>query len=95
MGLFNNVIYLRCSFTALQRVMGCNNCQPRAFYYNNSRAIGIILAVIEVISFVAGTLYFKRNGTEQSRVALNFWQSIIGAVTAYPPVVIVLSQKRR
>jgi drug/metabolite transporter (DMT)-like permease len=50
----------------------------------NANFIGIMLASIGTISFVAGTLYFKYNCTEQSRVALNFWQSIIGAVMLIP-----------
>jgi hypothetical protein len=56
--------------------------------------MGIMLAAVGTASFVAGTLYFKYNGTEQSRVALNFWQSIIGGCNAYSLIVIVLSKRR-
>jgi drug/metabolite transporter (DMT)-like permease len=122
MGLFNNVIYLSCSFAALQYISPSwvtiiVSCSPfiTAFFapifrlerfsvkkicavlmgflgvyiiigrnLTSANFMGIMLAVIGTISFAAGTLYFKYNSTEQSRVALNFWQSIIGAVMLAP-----------
>jgi drug/metabolite transporter (DMT)-like permease len=121
-GLFNNVIYLSCSFSALQYIspswvtiiVSCSPfitaifapifklekfsvrkiCATLIGFFGvyiiigrnltNSNFIGIILTAIGAISFVAGTLYFKCNSTEQSRVVLNFWQSIIGAVMLIP-----------
>jgi drug/metabolite transporter (DMT)-like permease len=122
LGLLNNVIYLCCTFTALQYispswVIIIVSCAPfitaifapilklEKFSVKKICAVligflgvyviigrnltsanfqGILMAGLGVISFVAGTLYFKRNGTEQSKVALNFWQSIIGAVVLIP-----------
>ncbi|MDR2659866.1 MAG: DMT family transporter [Spirochaetaceae bacterium] len=122
MGLFNNVIYLSCSFAALQYISPSwvtiiVSCSPFitaifapilrlekfsvkkicavfiGFFgvyiiigrnLTNANYIGIMLAAIGAVSFVAGTLYFKYKGTEQSGLALNFWQSIIGTVMLIP-----------
>ena len=50
----------------------------------NANFIGVMLAALGTVSFVAGTLFFKCKGTGQSSIALNFWQSVIGAVMLTP-----------
>jgi drug/metabolite transporter (DMT)-like permease len=122
LGLFNNAIYLSCTFTALQYIspswviiiVSCSPfitaifapifrlekfsvkkfCAVMIGFFGvymiigrnltNANLIGILLAAAGTISFVAGTLYFKYSGTEQSKAALNFWQSIMGAAILLP-----------